>query len=111
MVAVPVMLDKTTERGAFDFVHPYRRETWAAIIGIYALGLCWWQRGFLVEARANYRGFWSYATVGAIGLLSACAVWWITGFVLERDKTKPHGARTSQQEDSKGQATLLAPAG
>lgn len=106
-LVVPVMLDKTTERGTFDFVHPYLREIWAAIIGVYALGLCWWQRGYLMEARANYRGFWSYAIVGALGLLCACAVWWVTGLVLEKDKPKPAGLKASQQEEVQATAPSL----
>jgi hypothetical protein len=89
MVVMPVVLTKSTERGRFDFVHPYLREIWTGIIGLYLLGLCWWQRGYLMEQRTGYRTLWSYAIVAFIGATSACIVWWLTGFILDKAEAKP----------------------
>jgi hypothetical protein len=85
---VPVMLDKTTERGTFDFVHPYLREIWTGIIGVYLLGLCWWQRGYVMEQRSNYDSAWGYVVVSLIAVVCACLVWMVTGVALRRSPLK-----------------------
>ena len=112
-VVVPIVLTKTTERARFDFIHPYLREIWTGIIGFYVLGLCWWQKSFLMEQRSNFHGPMSFLVVGLMSAAAGCFVWALTGWILHKaEPVSSTTATTSGNAESQqgAHSSVVAPA-
>ena len=94
---VPLVLTKTTERGRFDWIHPYLRETWTGIVALYLLLLAWMEKDYLVTERSHFNSVWSYVVVALVFALIGISVWTITGLSLPKP-SKPEAKTESTTE-------------
>lgn len=90
VTVVPIVINKTTERGRFDFLHPWLREIWVALLVFYTYYLLSRPpvEGFMVGYRRYGKSLYLVTFVAGGVLLSL--YWWVTGWALkETSSTAP----------------------
>jgi hypothetical protein len=102
LVVLPILLTKTTERGRFDFVHPYLREAWTGLILVYAVAYWWSEKEAMahLHSRFDSHPILAYCAVAILGAIFACVSWAVTGLVLDK-------AESRQQEPPKQDGSQL----
>jgi hypothetical protein len=94
-VVLPIVITKTTERGRFDFIHPWLREIWMVLL---VLGI-WYvlEQPLASEFIMRHRdGKLAYLIVFLVGGLLLCLFWWLMGAVLQE---KPKEGTLARQVD------------
>jgi hypothetical protein len=71
LVVVPILVTKTTERGRFDWIHPYLRELWMCLIIVYLFAYVWTERDFVAHVHSRFGNHpkAAYAVVALLGAL------------------------------------------
>jgi hypothetical protein len=115
-VVLPVVINKTTERGYFHWVVPYLRPIWTAILAILSIYIL--AKATIQEAVVNLHpripGVAGYLISAAAGAMLLCAYWWLTGKVLnppqQPQTTHPTEMPTAAPaaEPPKGPRTMIA---
>lgn len=82
-VVVPVVVNKTTEAGHLNWIKPHLRLVWTGIFLILSIYLLDKQGPLEITMSLHKR--WSevallgYVAWGAVGAVTLCAYWWLTG--------------------------------
>jgi hypothetical protein len=89
LVVVPILVTKTTERGRFDWIHPYLRELWMCLIIVYLIANVWSERTSVarIHSRFGDHPTAAYIVVALVGALFFVSCWAVIGWVL--DKAEP----------------------
>jgi hypothetical protein len=88
VLVVPILVNKTTERGRFDFVHPYLRHAWTGLLILFTYYVLD-KPGVkeivmrLFSRFGTSQPVWSYLTAFCIGGLLLCWYWYATGWLLK----------------------------
>src|SRR5258708_7547618 len=85
MGVLPVLVNKSTERGRFDWIHPYLREIWTAIFVFYSWYLLTQPRAeaFLMWLSRSLRPSFVYLVLAIMGASLLCGYYWFAGKVFE----------------------------
>jgi hypothetical protein len=89
LTVVPLVINKTTERGRLEFVHEWLREIWICFCILYTYYVITKpeMREFAMSFYVR-NGLWSYAIVFVLGGVLLCFYWWSTGKLL--NETSSH---------------------
>lgn len=116
VLVLPILINKTTERGRFDFVHPYLREMWMALLLLFT----WWYvlesstvKKSVMSTQARYANHpvATYGVVAVLGALLLMGYWFVTGWLLrETAASSPGNQEKVAVGDSVEATTKPAPA-
>src|SRR6266571_4791311 len=88
VLVVPILVNKTTERGRFDFVHPYLRHAWTGLLILFTYYVL--DKPVVKEIVMRLfsrfgtsQAIWSYLTAFCVGGLLLCWYWYATGWLLK----------------------------
>ena len=85
-VVVPVVVNKTTESGHFQWIKPRLRLIWTAILMLFTV--YFFQKQASLEIAMDLHKRWSslpwlgYVLAGTLGAFILCGYWWLTGKML-----------------------------
>jgi len=91
-LVLPIVINKTTERGRFDFIHAYLQEIWSGL-----LILCTYLyvlrnptvKAILLSGYSKLSDYRGYLIVAGLSAALGCFYWWGTGKLLKEIKTPP----------------------
>ena len=80
---LPVLVNKSTEDGRFDWLKGYLRESWTVLFVFFFLYLLSKPKalGVAMELRKQLPGPWGYVVFGCVGAALMCGYWWFAGKV------------------------------
>lgn len=80
-VVLPVLINKSTESGRFDWIKPRLRQIWTAIFAFFSLYLLQKPAAMEVAMKLHTRlpGPLGYVVAAICGALLLCGYWWFTG--------------------------------
>jgi len=84
---LPVLVNKSTERGRFDWIHPYLREIWTLVFVFYSLVLLSQPRAQeILMLLHKYPFVVQYLLLWLIGGLLLCTYYWFAGQIFQESK-------------------------
>lgn len=86
-VVLPILVNKTTEKGRFDWIHPHLRWLWTVVFAFVSLYLL--EKPMLREATMRTKEsldhaspVWGYIFCGIVGASLLCGYWWFAGKII-----------------------------
>ena len=95
-VVLPILINKTTEHGRFDFIHPYLREIWTALLMLCTYFYFLNQPSTREWVTAMHRKFsisspvTSYIVIFVLGGVLLTLYWRVTGLVVKGSSSPPN---------------------
>lgn len=97
MGVLPVLVNKSTEHGRFDWIHPYLRQIWTAIFVFYS----WYvihtnsTHPVLMWIHMNTKPWLAYPLLAVLGSVLFCGYYWFAGKVFTLAQTPSAPATSS----------------
>lgn len=83
---LPVIVNKSTESGRFDWIVPHLRTIWTVRLSFFSFYLL--QKpsvvGVIVKLRDRFPGILGYIVCAAVGAVLLCGYWWFAGRAFPR---------------------------
>jgi hypothetical protein len=102
-IFLPILVNKTTERGRFEWVHPHLRWIWVFILVIFTYYVLEkpMLKSIATDVHNRFRSSPSIGYLGAsvVGILLMCIYWWATGYALS-ETSSPAPIPTTQQPET-----------
>lgn len=82
---LPIVMNKSTEHGRLDWIHPHLRIIWTAIVGFYSCYLLAqpFAQSILIQMHLNLRPAIAYPILAALGAGLFCAFYWSAGKIFD----------------------------
>jgi hypothetical protein len=112
VTVVPLIVNKTTERGRLEFVHRWLREIWTGLLVVcsyYVLDKPFLRRFAMTQYQRD--GRISYVVIFLLGGALLCLYWWSTGLMLKEssEKNQPPASETGKPRDTGRRTTFYSP--
>lgn len=101
MLVLPIVVNKTTEKGRFDWIHQHLRWIWTVIFAFVSLYLL--EKPIAREAAMRIKEslchvspVWGYVVCGIVGASILCGYWWFSGKIIPSEQGSGMGGNLKE---------------